>query len=54
MLKATTITARNKRHQNHLISGKDVLTKAAHIRTSSGVTSRPIVKLYPLDVSSDS
>ena len=34
-----------------LITGNDGLTRAATLRTSSGlITSRPIVKLYPLEV----
>ena len=35
-----------------LIVGGDGLVQAAIIRTSSGKTNRPIVKLYPLEVSS--
>jgi len=31
----------------------DGLTHAAEIRTSTGLTSRPIAKLYPLEVHSD-
>jgi hypothetical protein len=34
----------------HLIHGNDGLCRAATVRTTSGVTSRPIVKLYPLEV----
>jgi len=33
-----------------LIYGNDGYTRAAKIRTSSGVTNRPIVKLYPLEM----
>ena len=34
-----------------LLTGNDGLTRAATLRTSSGlITSRPIVKLYPLEV----
>jgi hypothetical protein len=36
-----------------LITGRDGLTRAAHVRTTRGVTTRPIVKLYPLEVTSD-
>jgi len=36
-----------------LITGRDGLTRAAHVRTASGVTSRPVVKLYPLEVTCD-
>ena len=35
-----------------LITGKDGLVRAANIRTSTGRTNRPIVKLYPLEVTS--
>ena len=35
-----------------LITGKDGLVRAANIRTSTGQTNRPIVKLYPLEVAS--
>ena len=35
-----------------LIVGGDGLVRAANIRTSNGRTNRPIVKLYPLEVSS--
>lgn len=34
-----------------LIRGNDGLVRAAHIRTKTGDTTRPIVKLYPLEVS---
>ena len=37
-----------------LLTGNDGMTRAAHIRTPSGVTTRPIVKLFPLEVSGDS
>ena len=37
-----------------LITGKDGLVRAANIRTSTGRTNRPIIKLYPLEVSSSS
>ena len=33
--------------------GGDRLTRAAEIRTSTGLTNRPIIKLYPLEVHSD-
>ena len=33
-----------------LIKGNDGLVRAAHIRTSSGKTNRPIPKLYPLEI----
>ena len=33
-----------------LITGKDGLIRAASIRTSTGRTNRPIIKLYPLEV----
>ena len=36
-----------------LITGKDNLVRAAHIRMGTYKTSRPIVKLYPLEVSSE-
>ena len=36
-----------------LIIGKDGLTQAAMIRTANGTTSRPISKLYPLEVTSE-
>ncbi|XP_076089954.1 uncharacterized protein LOC143061985 [Mytilus galloprovincialis] len=35
---------------DELITGNDVFTRAAIIRTSAGRTSRPIVKLYPLEI----
>ena len=35
-----------------LITGKDGLVRAANIRTSTGRTNRPIIKLYPLEVAS--
>ena len=34
-----------------LIMGKDGLTRAANIKTSQGMTNRPIAKLIPLEVS---
>ena len=34
-----------------LIKGNDGLVRAANIRTSTHVTSRPITRLYPLEVS---
>ena len=36
-----------------LIKGNDGLIRAAHIRTDNVKTTRPIVKLYPLEVSSN-
>ena len=36
-----------------LITGKDGLTQAAMIRTANGATSRPISKLYPLELISE-
>ena len=33
-----------------LIRGGDGLVRAAHIRTSTGHTNRPVSKLYPLEV----
>ena len=36
-----------------LITGKDNLVRAAHIRMGTYKTTRPIVKLYPLEVSSE-
>ena len=36
-----------------LIEGKDGLVHAAHMRTATCKTTRPIVKLYPLEVSSN-
>ncbi|KAH3842840.1 hypothetical protein DPMN_116344 [Dreissena polymorpha] len=36
-----------------LITGRDGLTQAAHVGTTRGVTTMPIVKLYPLEVTSD-
>ena len=35
-----------------LIEGHDDLVRAANVRTNNYVTSRPIAKLYPLEVSS--
>ena len=35
-----------------LLTGNDGLVRAANIRTSTGRTNRPIVKLYPLEVAS--
>ena len=37
-----------------LIKGKDGLVRSAIIRTKTGTTSRPIVKLYPLEVCTES
>ena len=34
-----------------LITGNDGLVRAANVRTSNQITSRPITKLYPLEVS---
>ena len=34
--------------EQELITGKNGLARAAHVRTTRGVTTRPIVKLYPL------
>ena len=34
-----------------LVKGKDGLIRSASIRTSSGRTSQPIARLYPLEVS---
>ena len=34
-----------------LIKGNDGMIRAAYIRTSTGKTSRPITKLYPLEIS---
>lgn len=34
-----------------LITGNDGLVRAANVRTSTNITSRPITKLYPLEVS---
>ena len=36
-----------------LFIGKDSLVRAAHIRMGTHKTTRPIVKLYPLEVSSE-
>ena len=36
----------------NLIKGNDGLVLAAHVRIENYTTTRPIVKLYPLDVSS--
>ena len=36
-----------------LLVGGDGLTRTAEIRTSTGLTNRPIIKLYPLEVHSD-
>ena len=36
-----------------LIVGRDGLTRAAMIRTANGTTSRPISKLYPLELTSE-
>ena len=35
---------------DELLVGKDKLVRAANIRTSTGITSRPITKLYPIEV----
>ena len=35
---------------DELLVGKDKLVRAANIRTSTGITSRPITKLYPIVV----
>lgn len=35
---------------NELICGNDGLVRSARIRTTTGMTNRPIVKLYPLEV----
>ncbi|XP_053391599.1 uncharacterized protein LOC128554344 [Mercenaria mercenaria] len=37
---------------DELLTGMDGLTRAVKLRTTTGVTSRPIVKLYPLEVGS--
>jgi hypothetical protein len=37
-----------------LIKGKDGLVRAANIKTSTGHTNRPVTKLYPLEVKSNS
>ena len=34
----------------NLIRGSDGLVRAAHIRTSTGYTNRPVTKLYPLEI----
>ena len=34
----------------NLIRGRDGLVRAAHIRTSTGYTNRPVTKLYPLKI----
>ncbi|KAH3840487.1 hypothetical protein DPMN_113936 [Dreissena polymorpha] len=39
--------------EQELITARDGLARAAHVRTTRGVTTRPIVKLYPLEVTSD-
>ena len=36
-----------------LIVGQDGLTRAAMIRTANGTTSRPITRLYPLEVTAE-
>ncbi|XP_006823655.1 uncharacterized protein LOC102809203 [Saccoglossus kowalevskii] len=36
-----------------IITGNDGITRAANIRTRNGKTNRPIVKLYPIEVSTD-
>ena len=36
-----------------LVEGNDGLVRAANVRTKNGITSRPIAKLYPLEVSSE-
>lgn len=38
----------------NLIKGNDGLVRAAHVRTENHRTTRPIIKLYPLEVSSGS
>ncbi|KAH3730737.1 hypothetical protein DPMN_056730 [Dreissena polymorpha] len=38
---------------DELLTGNDGLTRAARLRTSSRITIRPIVKLYPLEVQCD-
>jgi hypothetical protein len=37
-----------------LIKGKDGLVRAANIKTSTGHTNRPVTKLYPVEVKSNS
>ena len=37
-----------------VIKGKDGLIRAANIRTASGITNRPITKLYPLEINASS
>ena len=37
-----------------LLEGNDGLVRAAHVRTENCCTTRPIIKLYPLEVSSGS
>ena len=34
---------------SELVRGKDGLVRSAHIRTRKGETTRPIVKLFPLE-----
>lgn len=36
-----------------LLPGEDGLVRAAEIRTANGTTNRPIVKLYPLEITAD-
>ncbi|KAH3709254.1 hypothetical protein DPMN_068716 [Dreissena polymorpha] len=38
---------------DELLTGNDGLTRAARLGTSSRITTRPIVKLYPLEVQCD-
>ncbi|KAH3787117.1 hypothetical protein DPMN_165238 [Dreissena polymorpha] len=38
---------------NLRLTGNDGLTRAARLRTSGGIATRPIVKLYPLEVQCD-
>ena len=35
-----------------LVRGKDGLIRSAVIKTDTGITNRPIVKLYPLEIRS--
>ncbi|XP_064645114.1 uncharacterized protein LOC135498660 [Lineus longissimus] len=41
-------------HVERLTYGNDGLVRSAQIKTQNGTTNRPIVKLYPLEVSDDS
>ena len=36
-----------------LVAGNDGLVRSANIRTKNGITNRPVLKLYPLEVTSD-